>query len=76
MTHYFITGASSGIGAALAEQLTAAGHQVSAVARRQQRLLPYPSSLKHFMAMLLMLAMRQTLVSPLTRPRPNQVQSM
>ena len=29
MAHYFITGASSGIGAALAGQLTAAGHQVS-----------------------------------------------
>jgi len=38
MTHYFVTGASSGIGAALAEQLCTKDHQVSAVARRADRL--------------------------------------
>ena len=38
MTHYLITGSSSGIGAALATQLTANGHAVSGVARRKQRL--------------------------------------
>ena len=38
MTHYLITGSSSGIGAALATQLTANGHTVSGVARRKQRL--------------------------------------
>ena len=48
MAHYFITGASSGIGAALAGQLTAAGHQVSAVARRQQRLAALSKQLGSF----------------------------
>ena len=48
MAHYFITGASSGIGAALAGQLTAAGHQVSAVARRQQRLAALSKQLDAF----------------------------
>jgi NADP-dependent 3-hydroxy acid dehydrogenase YdfG len=48
MAHYFVTGASSGIGAALAEQLTAAGHQVSAVARRQQRLAALSKQLNAF----------------------------
>jgi NADP-dependent 3-hydroxy acid dehydrogenase YdfG len=38
MSHYFITGASAGIGAALAKMLTDDGHAVSAVARRKQRL--------------------------------------
>jgi NAD(P)-dependent dehydrogenase (short-subunit alcohol dehydrogenase family) len=38
MAHYFITGASAGIGAALVTQLLQAGHIVSAVARRAERL--------------------------------------
>ena len=38
MSHYFITGASSGIGAALATKCLAAGHSVTAVARRADRL--------------------------------------
>ena len=38
MGHYFITGASAGIGAALAKMLTDDEHSVSAVARRKQRL--------------------------------------
>ena len=38
MSHYFITGASSGIGAALARTCLAAGQSVTAVARRADRL--------------------------------------
>ena len=38
MSHYFITGASSGIGAALARKYLAAGSSVTAVARRADRL--------------------------------------
>jgi len=38
MTHYFITGVSAGIGAALCRQLLAEGHRVSGMARRQHRL--------------------------------------
>ena len=38
MSHYFITGASSGIGQALALALSSAGHSVTAVARRLERL--------------------------------------
>jgi NADP-dependent 3-hydroxy acid dehydrogenase YdfG len=38
MSHYFITGASSGIGAALAKKCLAAGNSVTAVARRADRL--------------------------------------
>ncbi|MEC8807207.1 MAG: SDR family NAD(P)-dependent oxidoreductase, partial [Pseudomonadota bacterium] len=34
MAHYFITGASSGIGAALTRRCLSDGHKVSAVARR------------------------------------------
>ena len=48
MAHYFITGASSGIGAALSKQLAHAGHQVSAVARRQQRLVALSKQLDAF----------------------------
>ena len=36
--HYFITGVSSGIGLALTEQLVQAGHNVSGMARRRDRL--------------------------------------
>ena len=38
MSHYFITGVSAGIGAALCRQLLAEGHRVSGMARRQNRL--------------------------------------
>ena len=38
MSHYFITGASSGIGQALALALSSNGHSVTAVARRLDRL--------------------------------------
>ena len=38
MSHYFITGASSGIGKALAIALSSKGHIVSVVARREERL--------------------------------------
>ena len=44
MSHYFITGASAGIGAALAKMLTDDGHAVSAVARRKQRLAAIENS--------------------------------
>ena len=44
MSHYFITGASAGIGAALAKMLTDDGHTVSAVARRKQRLAEIENS--------------------------------
>jgi short-subunit dehydrogenase len=48
MTHYLITGSSSGIGAALATQLTASGHKVSGVARRKQRLTALAKKLDSF----------------------------
>ena len=38
MAHYIITGASSGIGAALSKHLTSAGHRVAGIARRKDRL--------------------------------------
>ena len=38
MPHYFITGASAGIGEALSRKLAQAGHQVTGLARRQDRL--------------------------------------
>ena len=44
MSHYFITGASAGIGATLAKMLTDDGHAVSAVARRKQRLAEIENS--------------------------------
>lgn len=48
MAHYFITGASSGIGEALARQLCARHDNVSAVARRQDRLAAVGSELPGF----------------------------
>ena len=48
MSHYLITGSSSGIGAALATQLTANGHEVSGVARRKQRLTALAKKLNTF----------------------------
>ena len=44
MSHYFITGASAGIGSALAKMLADDGHTVSAVARRKQRLAEIENS--------------------------------
>ena len=48
MTHYLITGSSSGIGAALATQLTTNGHEVSGIARRKQRLTALSRKLDSF----------------------------
>ena len=48
MTHYFLTGASSGIGAALVDQLCKNGHKVSAVARRGDRLAEMAESHDRF----------------------------
>ena len=48
MTHYLITGSSSGIGAALATQLTTNGHEVSGIARRKQRLTALSGKLSSF----------------------------
>ena len=48
MTHYFITGASAGIGAALAKKLNEDKHHVSAVARRADRLATLQQALDYF----------------------------
>ena len=48
MTHYFITGASTGIGAALAKKLNADKHHVSAVARRADRLAALEQASDYF----------------------------
>ncbi|MGB2462001.1 MAG: SDR family NAD(P)-dependent oxidoreductase, partial [Candidatus Puniceispirillaceae bacterium] len=48
MTHYFLTGASAGIGAALATRLCENGHRVSAVARRDDRLATMATKLPGF----------------------------
>ena len=48
MTHYLITGSSSGIGAALATQLTTSGYEVSGIARRKQRLTALSRKLNSF----------------------------
>ena len=48
MTHYFITGASAGIGAALATKLNNDKHHVSAVARRADRLAALQQSSDYF----------------------------
>ena len=50
MTHYFLTGASAGIGAALAKRLCEYGHRVSAVARRQDRLASMAAETPNFWA--------------------------
>ena len=50
MTHYFLTGASAGIGAALAKRLCEHGHKVSAVARRQDRLASMAAEIPNFWA--------------------------
>jgi NADP-dependent 3-hydroxy acid dehydrogenase YdfG len=48
LTHYFITGASAGIGAALAKKLNADKHHVSAVARRADRLAALEQATDYF----------------------------
>ena len=48
MTHYFITGASAGIGAALANKLNEAKHHVSGVARRADRLTVLQQATDYF----------------------------
>ena len=48
MTHYFITGASAGIGAALAKKLNADKNHVSAVARRADRLAALEQATDYF----------------------------
>ena len=48
MTHYFITGASAGIGAALAKKLNDNRHHVSAVARRADRLAALQQATDYF----------------------------
>ena len=48
MAHYLITGASSGIGAALASSLAQLGHEVSGVARRHDRLRDLAAKYRHF----------------------------
>ena len=49
MAHYFITGVSAGIGAALARQLVADGHDVTGIARRQDRLDALSSEFPNFL---------------------------
>ena len=51
MTHYFITGVSAGIGAALARKLLADGHHVTGIARRQDRLDALSSEFPKFLGM-------------------------
>ena len=51
MAHYFITGASSGIGEALVRALLEGGHDVSAVARRRAKLAAAGDGFDNFHAM-------------------------
>jgi NADP-dependent 3-hydroxy acid dehydrogenase YdfG len=48
MSHYFITGASAGIGAAIARHLSQSGHNVSAIARRHDLLKKMERSVPGF----------------------------
>ena len=48
MLHYLITGASSGIGAALSANLSKAGNQVTGIARRKDRLKDLTDTLERF----------------------------
>ena len=76
MSHYLITGSSSGIGAALATQLTANGHAVSGVARRKQRLKALANQLNSFNGYTADVGDTESLATPFAKPRLNQAQLM
>ena len=76
MSHYLITGSSSGIGAALATQLTANGHEVSGVARRKQRLTALANQLNSFNGYAADVGTKKVSPTPFAKPRLNQAQLM
>jgi len=77
MSHYLITGSSSGIGAALATQLTANGHAVSGVARRKQRLTALANQLNSFNGYAADVGdTKKVSPTPFAKPRLNQAQLM